>query len=272
MLLINLKIAEIKGDIDTMKGWFSQAWIDIKGFFSDAWDKIVAIWGAVSGWFNDNVVTPVKNWFSQAWIDIAGFATTAWDAIKFIWAGVADWFDTNIWTPITTRVGEVWDGIKTAAGYIGTSIGNLIIGAINSAIGIINGILVDVQDAANQVIDWIDIFNSGKQYITIGSVPTIFTTGEPDPTVWGHGAAGAVIPPNAPFPVIYGDQRSGKNLESPESLLRQIVREESGRGAGAQGGTISFDVDEAGLMRYLHPKFEAETKRVGTSMAKASAA
>jgi hypothetical protein len=76
-----------------------------------------------------------------------------------------------------------------------------------------------------------------------------------------------VIPPNAPFPVIYGDQRRGKNLETPENLMRQIVREETA-GMGGQGGKISFDVDEAGLMRYLHPKFTAETKRVGPSLAK----
>lgn len=41
-------------------------------------------------------------------------------------------------------------------------------------------------------------------------------------------ATGAVIPPNAPFTAVLGDQRNGYNIETPESLLRQIVREESG--------------------------------------------
>ena len=40
-------------------------------------------------------------------------------------------------------------------------------------------------------------------------------------------AKGAVIPPNAPFAAILGDQTSGTNIETPEALLRQIVREES---------------------------------------------
>ena len=40
-------------------------------------------------------------------------------------------------------------------------------------------------------------------------------------------AKGAVIPPNAPFAAILGDQTRGNNIETPEALLRQIVREES---------------------------------------------
>ena len=41
-------------------------------------------------------------------------------------------------------------------------------------------------------------------------------------------ATGAVIPPNAQFAAILGDQTHGRNLEAPEGLIRQIVREESG--------------------------------------------
>lgn len=41
-------------------------------------------------------------------------------------------------------------------------------------------------------------------------------------------ATGAVIPPNAEFMAVLGDQKNGRNLETPENLMRQIVREESG--------------------------------------------
>ena len=41
-------------------------------------------------------------------------------------------------------------------------------------------------------------------------------------------ATGAVIPPNAPFVAMLGDQTHGRNLEAPEDLIRKIVREESG--------------------------------------------
>jgi len=42
-------------------------------------------------------------------------------------------------------------------------------------------------------------------------------------------AQGAVIPPNREFAAVLGDQTHGRNLEAPEDLIRQIVREESGR-------------------------------------------
>lgn len=41
-------------------------------------------------------------------------------------------------------------------------------------------------------------------------------------------ARGAVIPANKRFMAVLGDQRNGNNLEAPEALIRQIVREESG--------------------------------------------
>jgi hypothetical protein len=41
-------------------------------------------------------------------------------------------------------------------------------------------------------------------------------------------AAGAVIPPNRKFMAVLGDQTRGTNIEAPESLIRKIVREESG--------------------------------------------
>ena len=49
-------------------------------------------------------------------------------------------------------------------------------------------------------------------------------------------AEGAVIPPNAPFTAVLGDQRNGYNLEGPEEMFRSIVREELD---GSSGGEVS---------------------------------
>ena len=40
-----------------------------------------------------------------------------------------------------------------------------------------------------------------------------------------------MIPPNREFVAVLGDQTSGYNIETPEGLLRQVVREESSNGA-----------------------------------------
>ena len=71
-------------------------------------------------------------------------------------------------------------------------------------------------------------------------------------------ATGAVIPPNGQFLAVLGDQRHGRNLEAPEGLIRQIVREESGAG----GGTLRISPGP-GFTRYLKYELEQETVRSG---------
>lgn len=50
-------------------------------------------------------------------------------------------------------------------------------------------------------------------------------------------AKGAVIPPRSEFLAVLGDQKQGNNIETPEALLRKIVREET---AGRQTGGGSY--------------------------------
>jgi hypothetical protein len=78
-------------------------------------------------------------------------------------------------------------------------------------------------------------------------------------------ATGAVIPPNAAFLAVLGEQKAGRNLEAPESLIRKIVREEAG-GLQNQVITINFDGDLSSLVRVLKPYIDKENRRVGTSL------
>lgn len=75
-------------------------------------------------------------------------------------------------------------------------------------------------------------------------------------------ATGAVIPPNGEFLAILGDQKNGRNLEAPEGLLRQIVREEGGGGAS---GTLTIR-PAPGLTRYLSYELKREDARAGTPL------
>jgi len=61
-------------------------------------------------------------------------------------------------------------------------------------------------------------------------------------------AQGAVIPPNREFAAVLGDQTHGRNLEAPEDLIRQIVREESGRN-GANAELMQILAQMLGLMQ-----------------------
>jgi hypothetical protein len=76
-------------------------------------------------------------------------------------------------------------------------------------------------------------------------------------------ASGAVIPPNAEFLAVLGDQKQGRNIEAPEGLIRQIIQEELGGIAMqepqvniiAEGNTdeiirfFKFRIDKEGKMR-----------------------
>lgn len=71
-------------------------------------------------------------------------------------------------------------------------------------------------------------------------------------------ATGAVIPPNGAFLAVLGDQTHGRNLEAPEGLLRQIVREEG----GGLNGTLTIR-PAPGLTRYLSYELKLEEARAG---------
>lgn len=80
-------------------------------------------------------------------------------------------------------------------------------------------IVTNIQDALTN-IQWIAIAEKILELLgyALGSIT---------------GAQGAVIPPNKEFMAVLGDQKSGNNIEAPESLIRRIVREESGNGKGS---------------------------------------
>lgn len=57
-------------------------------------------------------------------------------------------------------------------------------------------------------------------------------------------ATGAVIPPRSEFLAVLGDQKNGRNLEAPEGLIRQIIREEIG--SKTDGNTYNVSVSASG--------------------------
>lgn len=81
-------------------------------------------------------------------------------------------------------------------------------------------------------------------------------------------ADGAVIPPNQEFLAVLGDQKSGRNLEAPEGLIRQIMREELAgmMGSGEVNVNIEFTGSLAQLGRVLNPVITKEQKRIGKTL------
>lgn len=76
---------------------------------------IKTVWGVVSAWFMEHVVTPVKNFFVSLWDGIKAAASTAWEFIKTVWAFVSTWFKENVIDPVVTFFSGLWNTIKSAA-------------------------------------------------------------------------------------------------------------------------------------------------------------
>ena len=77
-------------------------------------------------------------------------------------------------------------------------------------------------------------------------------------------ATGAVIPANAPFAAILGDQKHGTNIQGHQSgLMRDLIREELGR--NQQGTQTLHNVIKLDG-QVLYEAVKKIDKRVGTSL------
>ena len=123
--------------------------------------------------------------------------------------------------------------------------------ALNFIIGAMNTISVEIPD-------W-GIFGDlrGRRYgiqidpVTIPRVPL--------PEL----AKGAVIPPNAPFAAVLGDQRNGRNLEAPEGLIRTIFQEEMAEFLGGMTGGFEALLEENRRLRTVVEGIEVGDTTIG---------
>ncbi len=76
-------------------------------------------------------------------------------------------------------------------------------------------------------------------------------------------AQGAVIPPNAPFAAVLGDQRNGRNLEAPEGLIRTIFQEEIAEFLGGMMGGFEALLEENRRLRAVVEGIEVGDTTIG---------
>ena len=189
---------------------------EIGNFFSLVAENIGVLWNETLKpfiqWFSDNimpVISPILESMGKLFIDVLGTIADVLGDFLDTLGGVIT-FITGVFTGDWERA---WNGIVD----IFTGIINICLdvfeGLINGAIALLNGLIGGVN------------FITGA--IGISEIPKIPELNIP------RLATGAVIPPNAPFMAVLGDQKNGNNLEMPEDLLRKVVREESGNGRGS---------------------------------------
>lgn len=262
--------------IQPVVNFFKGLWQSVSGFFANLWSDIVGIWTSVSNWFNTNVVEPVVGWFRGAWEDISGFFSNLWADIKGIWETVSTWFAEHVTEPVKELFDNLSKKLKEFMEHPFESLGEFVRGIFNGIIGFLNGLLNGLVNGINNIIGMLNslsfelpnwkIFgeNAGRRF----GVNIPYVSGLQIPYL----ATGAVIPPNAPFAAILGDQSSGRNLEAPEGLIRQIIREELGamRGFNTEDRMIHNQITIDGQV--IYDAVKKVERRVGASMLTRSAA
>lgn len=175
-----------------------------------------------------NPIGGLQDDFKSLWEKVASGAVAAWEGIKNAFKSVPEWFQSKFrdaWQKVKdvfSTGGRIWSGIKEGIENTFRAVVNAIIRGMNTIIAMpfnkINSMLNTIRNAHFLGISpfqnlW------GVNPLPVPQIPML--------------ARGAVIPANRQFLAVLGDQRNGNNLEAPESLLRQIVREEAG-GAGSR--------------------------------------
>lgn len=150
--------------------------------------------------------------------------------IQSYWSSVL--INTNqIWEAVAKKIEKELGNALTAAERISSEIigtMNNVISKVNGSIGNINNALSGIERSFTFTYNYTNpITKRSGTYRSWLNLPSVNTV--------PYLATGAVIPPRSEFLAVLGDQKNGRNLEAPESLLRQIAREESG---GKQGNNI----------------------------------
>nr|DAT87302.1 MAG TPA: minor tail protein [Caudoviricetes sp.] len=202
-----------------------------------AWTFVQSCFQKFDNFLQRVFVTDWVKYFGVFGYVIQGFAVSVqsmWDGIKLIFNGFITFLSgifSGNWRKALTGLVQIFSGVfQTIEGFAKIP--------INGVIGLINGMISAITSGLNWVVkkvnalsfdvpDWVPEIG-GKHFgfdfltFTAPKIPYL--------------ATGAVIPANAPFTAILGDQKHGNNIEAPEALIRKIVREES----GSRGGTYHF--------------------------------
>lgn len=198
---------------------FSEMWENTKKTFSPAVTWFSSLFGSVKKTISDTFYN-ISVIFSGCWDIAKKGAENAWENIKTAFSPMANWFRdkfSDAWEKVKnvfSTGGQVFSGITEGISKMFKKVVNKLIDGLNRVIAMpFNSINNTLDRLRKAEIVGIKPF-ANLRNISIPQIPKL--------------ATGAVIPPNAEFAAILGDQKHGRNLEAPEGLIRQIVKEESG--------------------------------------------
>lgn len=269
----------------------------IQPVVQDITEGISHIISLVLQWWEDYMKPVLDKWgesFSQMWDEhisplmekLATFFGYVIEKIGEVWNEVLqpfiEWIAREVLPAITPAIEGIGEAFITAFGVVGDVVGYFIDaltglvdfvagafmgdwesawngltdvfkGIINTLVGVFEGFVNFVIDAINSIIDGANSLSGTIGFdVNIPSIPRLSI-----PKL----ATGAVIPPNAPFLAMLGDQRNGTNIEAPLDTIKQGLAEV----LAEMGINVTFEVegDEAGIFKVTQRQAKMFTKQTG---------
>ena len=186
---------------DKVKEAFNSILDWIKGFFLRDWREV----------FGDTLGS-ILNGFSEGAVGIV-------DGLKQTFGGLVD-FVKGVFTGDWKLA---WQGLQ-----------NIVKGIFNGIIGAVNGLVSGCCNGLNALIRAINKINfTIPEWVpSYGGKKIGFNLKEVSVPKIPYLAKGAVIPPNAPFLAMLGDQKHGTNIEAPLSTIEEAVERVMSRHGG----------------------------------------
>lgn len=222
-------ISAVLGNISTNVSTTKE---NISGYFENLYIAVVNDMEQMKASVTTSVYETCSNIMSNMGIAVTSIDTMVVDWINSMTSNLVTWGNGVVNTVYETAVGfrdtffsglkSAWEGFVEFMSAIGEKAENV---WSEHKTAIITAAAITGAVAVTAAV----IASGGSLLPALAAVPAAIPLAE-----------GAVIPPNQEFLAILGDQKSGRNIETPESLIRQIMREEM---EGFMGVGSDFTVD-----------------------------
>lgn len=208
----------IGNSLTSIKNTISEAWSNVKSTASQKWTEIRN--AVTSTWES------LKSGAADKFNALKTNVLNAWNSIKNspAWQTISSTLSTT-WTNMKNKATTTFNGMKTSIVNIFNGLKNAIKSPVNAIIGFINGMISGIVSGINSAISVLNRLHiSIPRWVpgiggrSLGfNIPHVYAPQIP------YLAKGAVIPPNAPFMAMLGDQRHGTNVEAPLETIQEAV-------------------------------------------------
>lgn len=147
---------------------------------------------------------------------------------------------------MAATVSQSWDGIDADT--------RAAISSIQGAINRLTGRTIYIDTIHRNYYESYGSVPSSTSYVAGGEVPYL--------------AKGTVIPPNAPFMAVLGDQRHGTNIEAPLSTIQEAVATVIAEQAGTMEAGINALIEETKALRHVVENVEIGDSTIGQAVSR----